>query len=88
MTDFWADKWNGWKITNEQADLINNGNGEARNRFYLDNLDRITRMARSFVQKHGLDNSLIEDMTQSVYLDMTLWTYQNGTPIKTASRFH
>ena len=77
-----TDKWQGWKITDEQAEAINNDSAEARNWFYVANLPRIRRMAYGAMQNHWLSGADVEDMVSTVYLDMALWTYRNKTPIK------
>ena len=74
--------WNGWKITDEQAEGIRNGNAEARSRFYLENLDRIRAMAYAKARMDYKLRGMVEDLVQQVLVDMTLWTYANNTPIK------
>lgn len=82
--------WNGWKITDEQADKIRNGEQAARDKFYFDNLDRIRAMAFNYAKRNPRCANLLEDMAQSVYLDLLYFKQENGTPVTdgiTLSRF-
>lgn len=82
--------WNGWKITDEQCKQIQNGNAEARNTFYFDNLERIRKMAYCYAQKTPRCKGLEEDLIQGVYVDLTVFMQECGTPVtdgKTLSYF-
>ncbi len=74
--------WRNWKITNEQAEDIRNGNADARNKFYFDNLDRIRAMAYNYSQHNPRCKGLVEDMLQSVYLDLTRFADETGKAVK------
>ena len=85
MTD-----WRGWKITDGQAAQIREGNAEARNRFYLENLPRIRKMAYGSTSKHPRLFSFLEDMVQGVYLDLTVFESAYNRPVtdgRALSRF-
>lgn len=73
--------WNGWKITDEQADKIRNGEQAARDTFYFDNLDRIRVMAFNYAKRNPHCKGLAEDMVQSVYLDLLYFKQENGVPV-------
>ena len=73
--------WNGWKITDEQAHEIKNGDIEARNAFYFDNLDRIRAMAYRYAQKNPHCKGLEEDMINGIYVDLSVFKQENGTPV-------
>lgn len=77
MSDF----WNGWKITNEQATAIKNGDKEARNRFYIDNLARIRKMAINYSHRNPKCGGLYEDMTQGIVCDIPLFDFTNGASV-------
>lgn len=82
--------WNGWKITDEQADKIRNGEQAARDTFYFDNLDRIRAMAFNYAKRNPHCNGLADDMAQNVYLDLLYFKQENGVSVtdgKTLSRF-
>ena len=82
--------WNGWKITDEQAQQIANGEQAARDKFYFDNFDRIRAMAFNYAKRNPHCNGLTEDMAQGLYLDLTYFKQENGVPVtdgKTLSRF-
>lgn len=74
--------WNGWKITDEQAEEIRNGNAEARNRFYLENLDRIRAMAYNYARENPVARGYYEDLAQGVLVDLLTWKKQYNRPIK------
>ncbi len=74
--------WNNWKITDEQAEQIRNGNQIARDKFYFDNLDRIRAMAYNYSQRNPRCKGLVDDMLQSVYLDLTLFADEASRPVK------
>lgn len=76
-----GDKWNGWKITAEQAKAIKDGDIEARNRFYIDNLPRIQKMARNYQYRNPRCKGLYPDMVQGVYIDLPLFDFVSGAAI-------
>ena len=73
--------WNGWKITDEQAEEIRNGNAEARNRFYIDNYERIRKMAYNYTQKHIRTQGQVEDLTQGVMVDLCVFQCAYNKPV-------
>ena len=77
MNDFWRD----WKITDEQATAIINGDIEARNRFYMDNLTRIRKMAKNYQHRNPRCVGLMADMVQNVFCDMPLFDFTNGASV-------
>lgn len=77
MQDF----WNGWKITDEQATAIKNGDIEARNRFYSDNLTRIRKMAKNYQNCNPRCIWLVADMVQNVFCDIVLFDFTNGASV-------
>lgn len=77
MSDF----WNGWKITNEQATAIKNGDKEARFRFYIDNLARIRKMARNYTHRNSRCVGLMADMVQNIFCDIPLFDFTNGASV-------
>lgn len=74
--------WRGWKITAKQVTAIKNGDIEARNRFYIDNLSRIQSMARNYVRKRHMASVGreydVDDCVNCVYLDLPLFNFENG----------
>ncbi|PWM73355.1 MAG: hypothetical protein DBX59_05165 [Bacillota bacterium] len=73
--------WNGWKITDEQAQAIKNGDITARNAFYMDNLERIRKMAYTYARNHPRCNGLAEDMIQGLFVDLAYFKQSNGRPV-------
>lgn len=73
--------WRGWVITDEQAEEIRNGDINARNRFYFDNLERIRKMAYNYAKRNPRCKGLEEDMINGVYVDMSFWAQENGKPV-------
>ena len=76
MTD-----WRGWKITDEQAELIRQGDKDARDKFYFDNLKRIRKMAFKYAERNPRCNNFAEDMIQGVYVDLVYFKAENGVPV-------
>ena len=74
-----------WQYTHEQAKAIKNGDIEARNAFYMENLNRIQIMARAYVlcgRAKGLRQvCTAEELTQQVYLDLPLFNYDSPQTI-------
>lgn len=74
-----------WQYTQEQAKAIKNGDIEARNAFYMENLNRIQIMARAYVscgRAKGLRQvCTAEELTQQVYLDLPLFNYDSPQTI-------
>lgn len=77
--------WQGWIITDEQAEQISNGDINARNRFYMDNLARLRCSALAFIRLHPAQSWGVDDMLSSVYVDMSVWTYSAGHAIKSGA---
>ena len=59
-----------FKFTTEQLRQIYEGDIDARNTFYFDNLDIITRMAYSAMQRERHPVVTVDDLIQGVYADM------------------
>lgn len=61
-----------WEVTPEQVAKINAGNREALDKFYFDNLQRLTFSAYRFMRNNGYLQSVIsyEDLLQQVYFDL------------------
>lgn len=80
MTD-----WRGWKITDEQAALILNGDIMARNAFYFDNLARVRCMARRYIWERKFAPNGCEydfdDCINGFYLDIPLFDFCDGKRI-------
>ncbi len=82
--------WRGWNITAETAENIRNGDINARNRFYFDNLERIRKMAYNYARKNARCKGLENDLINGVWVDLGYFKQDNGTPVKdglTLSRF-
>ena len=82
--------WRGWNITAETAENIRNGDINARNRFYFDNLERIRKMAYNYARKNARCKGLESDLINGVWVDLGYFKQDNGTPVKdglTLSRF-
>lgn len=82
--------WRGWKITAEQIKAITNGDKNARNAFYFDNLDRIRKMARNYVSKRHISNTGreydVDDCINGLYLDLPLFNFKDGRAISWSVR--
>lgn len=61
---------NTWKCTDEQLVKIYEGDIDARNTFYFDNLDIITRIAQNALNREKHPTVTIDDLVQGVYVDM------------------
>ncbi len=59
-----------FKYTDEQLQAIYDGDIDARNAFYFDNLDIIKRMAYCAVQKERHPTATVDDLVQGAYADM------------------
>lgn len=77
--------WRGWKITAEQAKAITNGDDNARNAFYFDNLDRIRKMARGYIYRRKFTPNggefTFDDCVNGLYLDIPLFDFQDGVSV-------
>lgn len=73
--------WHGWKITDEQATAIRNGDLNARNTFFFDNLDRIRSMAYNYGKRNSRCFGLVDDMINTVWVDLTVFKQSNGKPV-------
>lgn len=82
--------WQGWKITDKQAEEIRKGNTEARNRFYMDNYERIGKMARNYVYKRHMASAGLEydtdDCINGVYVDLPLFNFKSGKTLSWSVR--
>lgn len=74
-------KWRNWKITDEQAEQIRNGEIEAVNRFYFDNLKRIRQMACNYSMRNPKCRGFVQDMLQTLYIDLTYFKTDTGIPV-------
>ncbi len=59
-----------FKYTDEQLQAIYDGDIDARNTFYFDNLDIITRMAQTAIEREKHPSVTVEDLIQGAYVDM------------------
>ena len=73
--------WRGWKITDEQCAAICNGDVDARNRFYIDNLEIIQRMAYCAIQRDKHPAVTADDLVQGVYVDMDYFCNGVNCPV-------
>ena len=69
---------NEFKFNTEQLCEIYYGNIDARNTFYFDNLDLITRMAYAFDRAHPHATVTAQDLIQGAYVDMDYFCYGVG----------
>lgn len=73
--------WRGWKITDEQAEAIRSGDIQARNCFYMNNLERLRKMAYNYARKNPRCFGLAEDMIQGLYVDLSVFDSAYHTPV-------
>ena len=76
-----ATDWHNWKITDEQAEAIRNGDAEARNKFYFDNLDKIRVMAYRHCYYRPHCRGYFVDMVNGVYADLAIFNSAVGQPV-------
>lgn len=74
--------WGFWKITDEQAEAIRNGNVAARNRFYFDNLSKIRSIAWNYMHAHSTCYGLFYDLLNNLYVDLSVFEWCWNTPVK------
>ena len=73
--------WRCWKITDEQAEQIRAKNVEAIDRFYFDNLHILRKMACKYAYKHPRSCDSVDDLLNTLYLDLFVFWRANGTPV-------
>lgn len=73
--------WRGWNITFETVSQISNGDINARNRFYFDNLERIRKMAYGYARKNSHCKGLEDDMINGVWVDLGYFKQDNGVSV-------
>lgn len=73
-----------FKFTTEQLRQIYDGDIDARNTFYFDNLDIITRMAHCAVKKERHLTVTVDDLTQGAYADMDYFCHSVNCPVTNA----
>lgn len=73
--------WGDWKITDEQAKAIHNGDKNARDNFYFDNLDKIRAMAYSHCRNRPYCRGYFDDMINGVYVDLTIFESAINQPV-------
>lgn len=80
--------WGDWKITDEQAQAIYNGDKTARDKFYFDNLDKIRAMAHTHCSRSSSCRGWFEDMVNGVYVDLTIFESGINQPVNNVWRLH
>lgn len=78
--------WNGWKITDEQAELIRNCDLDARNRFWFDNLDRLRAMAYNYGRRNPRCYGMVDDMVNCVWVDLSIFTDEHKRAVDNGVR--
>lgn len=73
--------WRFWKITDEQAEQIRAKDVSAIDKFYFDNLDILRKFACKFKRKHPYICDTVDDLLNSVYLDLFVFWRAYGTPV-------
>lgn len=68
-------------FTQEQLKAIHDGDMDARNAFYFDNLEIIRRMAYCAVQRDKHPTVTVDDLVQGVYVDMDYFCDSLGKPV-------
>lgn len=85
ISQFNSIDWRGWKITEQQINLIKSGDISARDTFYFDNYERIKKMAKHYVYKRNLSAFGraydYEDCVSGVYLDISMFSFESGRNI-------
>ena len=84
------DFWRGWKTSAEQCEQIRNGDIQARNKWFADNFERISKMACNYTKKYQAYYGLANDMINGVYVDCDCFKLSEQTPVcsgKTMSQF-
>lgn len=70
-----------FKFTPEQLRQIYDGDIDARNTFYFDNLDIIKRMAHCAVQREKHPTVTVDDLVQGAYVDMDYFCHSVNKPV-------
>lgn len=70
-----------FKFTPEQLKAIYDGDIDARNTFYFDNLDIITRMAQVAYDREKHATVTVEDLIQGAYIDMDYFRHSVNGPV-------
>ena len=62
-------------LNEEQVKAIQNGDQNAINKFYFDNIDILTRMAKKFIRKNNYYKLDYLDLLHQLYLDIPILNY-------------
>lgn len=62
-------------LTEKQVKEIKNGDQNAINKFYIDNIDILTRMAKKFIRKNNYYKLDYLDLLHQLYLDIPILNY-------------
>lgn len=62
-------------LTEKQVKEIKNGDQNAINKFYFDNIDILTRMAKKFIRKNNYYKLDYLDLLHQLYLDIPILNY-------------
>ncbi|MDD7458078.1 MAG: hypothetical protein PUK83_06605 [Clostridia bacterium] len=62
-------------LTEKQVKEIKNGDQNAINKFYIDNIDIFTRMAKKFIRKNNYYKLDYLDLLHQLYLDIPILNY-------------
>ncbi|MDY5439385.1 MAG: hypothetical protein SPG06_01245 [Eubacteriales bacterium] len=62
-------------LTEKQVREIKNGDQNAINKFYIDNIDILTRMAKKFIRKNNYYKLDYLDLLHQLYLDIPILNY-------------
>lgn len=73
-----------FKFTSDQLRKIYDGDIDARNTFYFDNLDIITRMAYCALEREQHPAVTLDDLVQGAYADMDYFCHSVNRPVTTA----
>lgn len=84
--------WRGWIITAEQIEAIKAHDREAINKFYFDNYNHLYGMAFNYVYKRRVLHKQyayeVEDVIQSLYVDMPNLVFNKGAAYFVKSMYH
>ncbi len=78
MQNSLSNDWLGWKITDKQAEEIRQGDKNAINKFYFENLKRLRAFALSYLRRQRKKTVSLEDLLQNLYIDLYYFKRQNG----------
>lgn len=71
-----------FKFTQEQLKAIYDGDMDARNAFFFDNLDIIKRMAYFAIYRERYHTVTVDDLVNGVYVDMDYFCSGINTPVR------